>query len=48
VITQPLQPTFIDHATGRSLVAAKAVAAKKHSNNDEKCRPNGLHLIAMA
>ncbi len=26
VITHPLQPTFIDHATRKSLVAAKAVA----------------------
>jgi hypothetical protein len=30
------------------LVAAKAVAAKKHSDDDEKCRCNGLRLIAMA
>jgi hypothetical protein len=33
---------------GKSLVAAKATAAKKHSNNDEKCCRNGLRLIAMA
>jgi hypothetical protein len=31
---------------GKSLVAAKAAAAKKYS--DEKCRRNGLRLIAMA
>jgi hypothetical protein len=36
VITHPLQPTFIDRATGKSLVAAKAAATKKHSNDDEK------------
>jgi hypothetical protein len=33
---------------GKSLVAAKAAAAKKHSDDDEKCRHNGLRLIAMA
>jgi hypothetical protein len=38
VITHPLQPTFIDRAVGKSLVAAKAVATKKHSDDDEKCR----------
>jgi hypothetical protein len=48
VITHPLQPTFIDCAAGKSLVAAKAAAAKKHSDDDEKCWCNGLHLIAMA
>jgi hypothetical protein len=48
VITHPLQPTFIDRAAGKSLVAAKAVAAKKHSDDNEKCRCNGLRLIAMA
>jgi hypothetical protein len=48
VITHPLQPTFIDRAVGKSLVAAKAVAAKKHSDDNEKCRCNGLRLIAMA
>jgi hypothetical protein len=48
VITHPLQPTFIDRATGKSLVAAKAVVAKKHSDDNEKCRRNGLCLIAMA
>jgi hypothetical protein len=48
VITHPLQPTFIDCAAGKSLVATKAVATKKHSNDDEKCRYNGLRLIAMA
>jgi hypothetical protein len=48
VITHPLQPTFIDRAVGKSVVAAKAAAAKKHSNDDEKCRRNGLRLIAMA
>ncbi len=48
VITHPLQPTFIDRAVGKSLVAAKVAAAKTHSNNDEKCCCNGLRLIAMA
>jgi hypothetical protein len=33
---------------GKSIVAAKAAAAKKHSDDDEKCRFNGLRLIAMA
>jgi hypothetical protein len=47
VITHPLQPTFIDHAVGKSLVVAKAATAKKHSDDDEKCRRNGLRLIAM-
>ncbi|CAK9276519.1 unnamed protein product [Sphagnum jensenii] len=48
VITHPLQPTFIDRVAGKSLVVAKAVAAKKHFNDDKKCRRNCLHLIAMA
>jgi hypothetical protein len=48
VITHPLQPTFIDRAVGKSLVAAKAIVAKKHSNDNEKCHRNGLRLIAMA
>jgi hypothetical protein len=48
VITHPLQPTFINRAAGKSLVVTKAAAAKKHSDNDEKCRCNGLRLIAMA
>jgi hypothetical protein len=48
MITHPLQPTFIDHAAGKSLVAAMAAAAKKHSDDDKKCRCNGLRLIAMA
>jgi hypothetical protein len=49
VITHPLQPTFIDHAARKSLVVTKAAAAaKKHSNDNEKCRCNGLRLIAMA
>jgi hypothetical protein len=48
MITDPLQPTFIDRAAGKSLVIAKAAAAKKHSDNDEKCRRNGMRLIAMA
>jgi hypothetical protein len=48
VITHPVQPTFIDRVAGKSLVAAKAAAAKKHSNDDKKCRCNGLRLIAMA
>jgi hypothetical protein len=43
-----LQPTFINHAAGKNLVAAKAVAAKKDSDDDEKCRRNGLRLITMA
>jgi hypothetical protein len=38
MITHSLQPTFIDRAAGKSLVTAKAAAAKKHSNDDEKCR----------
>ncbi len=42
MITHPLQPTFIDHAVGKSLVVAKAVASKKHSDDDEKCRCNVL------
>jgi hypothetical protein len=48
VITHPLQPTFIERAAGKSLVVAKAATAKKHSDDDEKCRRNGLHLITMA
>jgi hypothetical protein len=48
VITHPLQPTFIDHAAGKSLVAAKAAATKKHSDDDKKCRRNGLRMIVMA
>jgi hypothetical protein len=48
VITPSLQPTFIDCAVGKSLVVAKAAVAKKHSDNDEKCRRNGLRLITMA
>jgi hypothetical protein len=48
VITHPLQPTFINRAVGKSLVTTKAVVAKKHSDDDEKCRRNGLRLIAMA
>jgi hypothetical protein len=48
VITHSLQPTFIDHATGKSLVVANAAATKKHFDDDEKCRCNGLRLIAMA
>lgn len=49
VITHPLQPTFINRAVGKSLVAAKAAAAaKKHFDDNEKCRRNGLRLIAMA
>jgi hypothetical protein len=47
MITHPLQPTFIDRAAGKSLVAAKAAAAKKHSDDDENCRCNGLRLITM-
>jgi hypothetical protein len=43
VITHPLQPTFIDRVVGKSLVAAK-----KHSDDNEKCRCNGIRLIAMA
>jgi hypothetical protein len=51
--TKTWRSTFIDCAGGKSLVAAKAVtakatAAKKHSDDDEKCRRNGLRLIAMA
>jgi hypothetical protein len=30
------------------LVAAKVAVAKKHSDDDKKCRNNGLRLIAMA
>jgi hypothetical protein len=30
------------------LVTAKAAAAQKHFDDDEKCRCNGLRLIAMA
>jgi hypothetical protein len=48
VITHLLQPTFINCAAGKSLVIAKAAAAKKHSDDNEKCRYNGLRLIAMA
>ncbi len=48
MITHPLQPTFIDRAAGKSLVAAKVAAAKKHFDDDEKCWWNGLRLIAMA
>jgi hypothetical protein len=48
VITHPLQPTFIDCAARKSLVATKAAIAKKHSDDDEKCHHNGLRLIAMA
>jgi hypothetical protein len=48
VITHPLQSTFIDRAAGKSLVAAKAAAAKKYSDDDEKCWCNGLRLMAMA
>jgi hypothetical protein len=48
VITHPLQPTFIDRAAGKNLVTTKAVAAKKHFDDNEKCRYNGLRLIAMA
>ncbi len=32
----------------KSLVVAKAAVVKKHSDDDEKCRRNGLHLITMA
>jgi hypothetical protein len=48
VITHPLQPTFIDRATRKSLVVAKATAVKKHFNDDEKCRRNDLRMIIMA
>ncbi len=48
MITHPLQPTFIDCAVGKSLVAAKAAIAKKHSDNDKKCLCNGLRMIVMA
>jgi hypothetical protein len=48
VITHPLQPTFIDRVARKSLVTAKATTAKKHFDDDKKCRCNGLHLIAMA
>jgi hypothetical protein len=43
-----LQPTFIDRTAGKSLVVAKAVTPKKHSDDNEKCRHNGLRLITMA
>jgi hypothetical protein len=33
---------------GMSLIVAKAIVAKKHSDDDEKCRCNGLRLIVMA
>jgi hypothetical protein len=33
---------------GKSLVATKAAATKKHSKDDEKCRCNGLRMIIMA
>jgi hypothetical protein len=49
VITDhPLQPTFIDRTARKSLVVVKIVVTKKHSDDDEKCRHNGLRLIAMA
>jgi hypothetical protein len=32
---------------GKSLVTTKVVVVKKHSDDDEKCRRNGLRLIAM-
>jgi hypothetical protein len=48
VISHPLQPTFIDHAVGKSMVVAKATDAKKHSDDNKKCCRNGLRLIAMA
>jgi hypothetical protein len=48
MITHPLQPTFIDRAARESLVAAKAAVAKKHSDDNEKCRRNGLRMIVMA
>ncbi|CAK9876198.1 unnamed protein product [Sphagnum jensenii] len=48
MITHSLQPTFIDCAMGKSLVATKATVANKHSDDDEKCCRNGLCLIAMA
>jgi hypothetical protein len=35
VITHLLQPTFIDRVAGKSLVVAKAAAAKKHFDDDE-------------
>ncbi len=31
-----------------TLVATKVAATEKHSDDDEKCRCNGLRLIAMA
>ncbi len=34
VITHSLQPTFMDRAVGKNLVAAKAAVAKKHSDDD--------------
>jgi hypothetical protein len=34
MITHPLQPTFIERAAGKSLVAAKAATTKKHSDDD--------------
>jgi hypothetical protein len=33
---------------GKSLVVAKAVATKKHFDDDEKCQRNGLRMIIMA
>jgi hypothetical protein len=48
MITHPFEPTFIHRAAGKSLVVTKAATAKKHSDDDEKCRCNGLRLIAMA
>ncbi len=48
VITHMLQPTFIDCAAGKSLVATKVAAAKKHSNDNKKCCRNGLRMIVMA
>jgi hypothetical protein len=39
-----LQPTFIDRGARKSLVAA----TKKHFDDDEKCRYNGLRMIVMA
>jgi hypothetical protein len=48
VMSHLLQPTFIDRVVGKNLVAAKAAATKKHSDDNEKCCRNGLRLIAMA
>jgi hypothetical protein len=42
-----LQPTFIDRAAGMNLVATKVVVVKKHFDDDEKCRRNGLRMIVM-